>query len=448
MTEPEDGRATEADVGASLGRPAAVRRIIVSVVDGPAKGKSWESEADVATLGSHPSCDLVLDDPTVSRFHCEIRIDGHHAVVRDKGSRNGTTVDGVPVVEAFLRDGSTLRLGRSVLRVDYGAAKARLALSNQTEMGSLVGVSIAMRATFALLERAAASDATVLLEGETGTGKTASARAIHERSARSAGPFVIVDCGAIPATLLESELFGHERGAFTGATERRIGAFEEATGGTLVLDEIGELPLDLQPKLLGVLESRTMRRVGANTVHDVDARIVASTNRDLRAEVNAGRFRSDLYYRLAVVKIAQPPLRERPEDVPILADRILRSLGADETRVRELLSPELVLRMRYSPWPGNIRELRNYLERCLVFDEALPLGDRTASTAPAATDAAAVYGDLPYAEARDRALSDFERAYLERLLAQHGAKVAAAAAAAGIDRTYFYRLLRRHGIRP
>jgi transcriptional regulator with GAF, ATPase, and Fis domain len=253
----------------------------------------------------------------------------------------------------------------------------------------------------------------------------------------------VIDCSAIPAHLLESELFGHERGAFTGAVGRRIGIFEEAAGGTVFLDEIGELAPDLQPKLLRVLEKREIRRIGANAHLPIDVRVIAATNRDLRAEVNAGRFRSDLYFRLAVVKIQLPPLRQRPEDIPVLAEHIVRQLGGDDA-VTTLLTPELHAEIRRATWPGNVRELRNYLERCLVLEAQQPLGDAEpdAAAGPPAIDAS-----LTYAEAKRRLLDDFERRYLEALLRRHDGNVSAAARAADMDRVYLHKLLGRHGIR-
>ena len=242
------------------------------------------------------------------------------------------------VKEAFLRAGSVLRLGGATLRFELVDGGNRLLISDRTAFGGMFGISAPMRASFALMERAAASDATVLLEGETGTGKGQAAEAIHQASARAKAPLIVVDCGAIPANLLESELFGHEKGAFTGAESRRLGAFEEADGGTIFLDEIGELPLDLQPKLLRVLENRQVRRLGGNVHRAIDVRVIAATNRDLRTEVNPGRFRADLYFRLAVVRITLPPLRERPEDLPLLVSRLLRRMGANEAMVERFSS--------------------------------------------------------------------------------------------------------------
>src|SRR5271167_1242931 len=360
-----------------LDRPVAavvssVRRFRLRIVDGGEVGHVFESNGDRVQLGSHPLNDLLLDERTVSRFHCEVFVDDKgNPWVKDLGSRNGTVVDGVPVKEAALRSGSLLQLGRVSLRFELSGEKNRIAVSEQKSFGSLVGTSIAARSSFALMERAAASDVTVLLEGETGTGKSQGAESIHSMSARKAHPFRVVDCGAIPANLLESELFGHEKGAFTGATTRRVGVFEEAKGGTVFLDEIGELPAELQPKMLRVLEAREIRRIGTNTYVRVDVRIIAATNRDLRAEVNATRFRSDLYFRLAVVKITVPPLRQRPEDIPAIAEKMVAALGVD-ARVRDSLKDkEFLAQLQRAAWPGNVRELRNHLERCVALQEAL-----------------------------------------------------------------------------
>jgi DNA-binding NtrC family response regulator len=429
-------------------RPAAtgaVRRFRFTVMEGPQPGLARDSSADSCSIGSHPLNDLVIDDPTVSRFHCEVKIDKDGARVRDLNSRNGTILDGVHVREAFLRGGSVLRLGRVSVRFDFSAESNRLPISERTTFGDLVGTSVVSRASFALMERAAASDATVLLEGETGTGKSRAAQAIHRASARASAPFLTVDCGAIPANLLESELFGHEKGSFTGALQRRIGAFEEADGGTIFLDEIGELPAELQPKLLRVLENREIRRLGSNTYQPVNVRLIAATHRDLRAEVNAGRFRSDLFFRLAVVRILIPSLRERPEDIPAIADQILKALGASAAQTEPLRGPEFIQQLQHAAWPGNVRELRNHLERCLVFQDAMPpVNEDVGQPEQARTS---VDPKVPYAEARRRALDAFERDYAEALLKLHGGKVSQAASAAEMDRVYLYRLLRRHGLK-
>jgi two-component system, NtrC family, response regulator GlrR len=471
-----------------------VRRFRLTVVEGPGRGATWESAGPTAQLGSHESNDLVLADPTVSRFHCEIRIHPDAAHVHDLGSTNGTILDGVQVVDGLLRGDSLVRMGASVVRFSFAAEQNPLPISEHTRFGSLSGASAAMRATFAMLERAAASHATVLLEGETGTGKSQAARSLHRQSPRRDGPFITIDCGAIPGSLLESELFGHERGAFTGAVQRHLGTFEAASGGTIFLDELGEMPAELQPKLLRALEERQIRRVGGTASIPVDVRVIAATNRDLRAEVNAGRFRSDLYFRLAVVRITLPSLRQRPEDLPALVDALLESLDADPELAAPLRTPEFLAQLARASWPGNVRELRNHLERCLVMQDVLPLGadlyaagpgedagqepavaaEATAQAATAATSparsaaalggstagAAAAVGpeaprtfaavvdlDRPFVEARERALAAFEREYLSALIAHHGDRTVRAAAAAGVGRVYLYKLLKKHGLR-
>jgi len=419
-----------------------VRRFRLTVVGGPLKGQTWTSSEARSGLGSHPSNACVLADSSISRFHCELLVEAAGLRVRDLESRNGTLLDGVRVADAYAKSGSSLRLGHTVAQLQFGTEQARLTLSESDHFGALRGRSTAMRAAFALLERAAASDATVLLEGETGTGKGVAAEALHEAGARQAGPFVLVDCGAISPQLLESELFGHEKGAFTGALSRHVGAFEHAQGGTVFLDEIGELPLDLQPKLLHVLEKRKIRRVGSNEHFPVDVRIVAATHRDLRELVNAGRFRPDLYFRLAVVRVFIPPLRAHAEDLPVVAQALLEGLGADPERIKTLLAPESLGRLQNAAWPGNVRELRNYLERCLVMDGEQPLGLESAGEGAPAVDT-----DLPLAQARTEVVEAFERRYLQRLLGAHEGKVPEVARAARVDRGYVYRLMRRYGLK-
>lgn len=444
---PPNPTLTADDVGPPID-PSLARRFRLVQLDGHDRGRAWESSTDRCGVGAHALNDLVIEDTTVSRFHCEIRITPAGPIVRDVGSHNGTLLDGVRIHEAVLRDGSVLRLGHVSVRFELGPDHNRLPASDRTELGGLVGRSLAMRQLFAWIECAAATDSTVLLEGETGTGKTACARAIHDASPRSGGPFVVVDCAALPGQLLDSELFGHEPGAFTGAVGRRIGVFEDARGGTVFLDELGDLPLELQPKLLRVLEERVVRRLGQNRPVPVDVRVLAASNRDLRGEVNAGRFRSDLYFRLAVLRVEVPPLRSRPEDLPLIAERILSSLGAAD-RAPALLTPDFVASLRGSAWPGNVRELRNHLERCLVLHAALgapvvPPAGSSQPPAPSREAAAPVDARLPYGEARRLALEAFERSYALALLQLHEGHVATAATAAGIDKAYLHRLLRRH----
>jgi DNA-binding NtrC family response regulator len=319
----------------------------------------------------------------------------------------------------------------------------------EERFGRMVGRSPAMQTVFDLLGKASGSDATIMLEGETGTGKEVSAEAIHKGSPRRDKPFLVVDCGAMPPQLLESELFGHERGAFTGAVSSRQGVFEAANGGTVFLDEIGELAIDLQPKLLRVLERREVRRVGTNNHVAVNVRLIAATNRSLREQVAAHKFRSDLYYRLAVVEVKLPPLRERLADLPALVEHIVRNLGpVDEETLAAVRAAQFLGALAEHNWPGNIRELRNYLERCVALRDFAPPRGATgvATPAPHGPEGAVNIGQ-PLREAREAWVSSFERRYLEELLRLHENRVSAAARAAGVDRIYFYRLLWKHGLR-
>jgi transcriptional regulator with PAS, ATPase and Fis domain len=420
-----------------------VLRFALVVASGPEAGARFESTGERLGVGVHPANEVRVDDARVSRFHCELRVHPRGVQVRDLGSRNGTLVDGVRVDQAWVEHGATLRVGKTLLRFELLGGKNRIPLSERESFGSLFGAAPSMRALFAVLELAAPTDSTILLEGETGTGKEEAAQSIHDASLRREGPFVVLDCSALPPNLLEAELFGYERGAFTGANKSKAGLFEEAHGGTLFLDELGELRPDMQPALLRVLEQREVRRLGSTRTFSVDVRLVAATHRDLREEVTAGRFREDLYYRLAVVHARIPPLRERLEDLPMLADVLLRRMGLGDVELATLLTPELLAAIGRSRWPGNVRELRNYLERCVVLGDVQPFAQATApSHEPGRVDAR-----LPYADARTEALARFERDYAAALLELHEGNVSAAARAAGLARPYLHRILRRHGLR-
>jgi DNA-binding NtrC family response regulator len=424
----------------------AVRRFTLRVVEGPDTGALCASTGDRLAIGTHPSAHFCLTDRTMSRFHCEIELQRGRALVRDLGSRNGTRVDGVAVQSAYLRRGALLTLGRNAIRFELADDRVSIPLHDSDQLGNLVGGSSAMRAAFAVLARAAESDITVLLRGETGTGKDQAAEALHRTSSRRDQPFVVVDCGGLPASLLEAELFGHARGAFTGADRARVGAAEAAHRGTLFLDEIGELDLELQPILLRLLERREVQRIGESRPVPVDVRVIAATSRNLRREVNAGRFRSDLYYRLAVIEVVLPPLRERLEDLPLLVDCLLERAGAaTHPAAAGLRTPAFRARLARHDWPGNVRELRNYVESCLALaDRAPPPGGERE---PRGAAAPGIDPSLPFRAARDRWLRWFERRYLEELLERAGDNVSAAARAAGVDRVYFHRLLRRVGLR-
>jgi DNA-binding NtrC family response regulator len=331
------------------------------------------------------------------------------------------------------------------------AARQGAAPADVEAFHNLVGRSPAMRQVYALLEKASALDITVLLLGETGTGKELAARAIHYHSARKERRFVPVNCGALPGELVESELFGHARGAFTGAAAAKPGLFEEAQGGTLFLDEVGELPLPAQVKLNRVLQEKEIRRVGDTQAVKVDVRVVAATHRDLREEVKAGRFREDLFYRLHVFPVTMPPLRERGGDVPLLASHFL------EKHARALRSPvtgfepEALRRLAGHTWPGNVRELENAIERAVAVASGPVVGvqdlpPEVAAAQPAPLDAGAL-SRLPYKEAVEAARDRVSRDYLVALMAEFGGNVTRAAERAGMERESLHRLLRKHGLR-
>ena len=439
---PRSGDAT-ASIVSSGGAHRSVRRFSLVVLAGPDAGVRFLSSGLRTVVGTHRSCQLVLTDPTVSRFHAEISIESGRAALRDLHSKNGTWVDGLGAVDVRLARPSEIVLGNTRIGFELRDEWAEVPLAPEGRFGLLVGPSEGMRGLFAQLLAAARSDVTVLIEGETGTGKDLLAESLHRESSRGDGPLVVVDCGSIAAGLIESELFGHERGAFTGATADREGAFEAAHGGTLLLDEIGELPLALQPKLLRVLESRTVKRIGSGVVRPVDCRIVAATNRNLKTEVNARRFRSDLYYRLAVLSLRMPPLRERLEDLaPLIDELVAERTDAAPELVADLRSPARLAELARYSWPGNVRELRNYVERYLSLRRADPPGPAAIGTEPARIDVS-----RPLREQRERWTAHFERVYLTELLRGHGGNVAAAARAAGVARVHLHRLIVRSGLK-
>ncbi len=440
-----------------LTESVAIPRISITVEReaGSASSRVLEFEGDRCRLGSHPANDLALNDPQVSRFHCELSPGKGGWRVVDSGSLNGTSVGGVRVRDADLpRPECRLELGGSVLRVRELGPSAEANVPVWPSFGALYGTSLVMRRLFGVLDRVARSDANVLLEGESGTGKELVATEIVRRGPRADRPFVIVDCGAIAPTLIESELFGHAKGSFTGATVDRVGAFEAADGGTLFLDEIGELPLEMQPKLLRAIEAREVRRVGENRARKIDVRIIAATNRRLEREVNKTRFREDLYFRLSVVTVRVPPLRERVDDLTMLVHVFLEQLGASEAE--RLFTPEVTADLARYDWPGNVRELRNYVERTVVLEAASPASRARESVlppaagAPAATPAAGAPADLevPFRLAKEQLVDGFEHAYLSALVAWAQGNISRAARKAGLDRMYLYRLMQKHGLRP
>jgi DNA-binding NtrC family response regulator len=395
-------------------------------------------------VGAHASCDLVLADPQVSRRHAELAVLPEGIRIKDLGSTNGTWWQGTKVGEVVVPSGATVQFGATPVRIAAAEAVA-LPPSEQDHFGAMAGKSVAMRELFAVLEMAGPTEATVLIEGESGTGKELAARAIHESSGRAKAPFVVVDCSAITESLFDSHLFGHVRGAFTGADRDRKGAFVEASGGTLFLDELGELPLPAQAKLLRVLEAQTVQPVGADRPVQVDTRVVAATHRDLSRMVAAKQFRFDLFYRLAVVHVALPPLRERLEDLPHLIATFYHRRGADPGPI----DGDNLERMRRHAWPGNVRELRNVLERAWAlsagarFRELRLWLDPNAS-APQLSEV--VDTALPFKEAKERWNDHFERRYVAMVFTSNASNVTRAAEHAGLSRRHFRELLYKHGI--
>jgi DNA-binding NtrC family response regulator len=409
-----------------------VPRFCVRIEHGDGPKKEIVSSEERLVIGSSPQADLVVVDADVSAIHCEIAREKDAFVLRDLGSANGTWLSGVRVREVVLPSEAYFEIGHTGL--SFGCVSGtgeEVPLHPEHHFGELVGESALMRAMFARLSRVASGDTTVLLEGESGTGKHLAAQAIHRASARRDGPFVVVDCGAVPRARLEAELFGHERSP--GA-----GAFVRAAGGTLLLDEVGELDIELQPRLLGVLERREVKPAGTSEPVSVDVRIIATTNQDLRRQTNEGAFREDLYYRLAVARVRLPPLREHRTDIPLLVEHFMRQAATRDTTNRQP-DRELVRRWAQRPWPGNVRQLKNVVEHVA----ALGIEEAPAEAAP--KESAPI--DTPFKVAKARIVSAFEHEYLTAILAKSGGNITAAANAAGLDRVHFLRLLDRYGLR-
>jgi len=421
----------------------------LSVRSGPDKGKSIEVASTFFRVGTGTECDLILSDPSVSREHLEIELGPDGYLIRDLDSTNGSSIG--PLVLGEIRTAKPVRIQLGTTEIDLAPAKEtiRIPLSLKRQFGSTLGASTVMRQLFATLERIVKTDETILLLGESGTGKELLAEAIHSESNRKESPFIVLDCGAIPENLIESELFGHKKGAFTGATESRRGAIDSANHGTLFLDEIGELPLSMQPRLLRFLEKQQYSRVGETHYNNVDVRVIAATHRNLAEEVKADRFRQDLYYRLNVMEIAVPTLRRREGDVELLAHHFLRGLGADP---HELLSSEILKQMKAHRWPGNVRELRNFVKRLVLIPErAMESLSTTSSEAmssvPKSMISSGVDIDVPFHECRQRTIDEFEHRYVSALLEHCSENIQKAATKAGLPRQTIYRLMKRCGIR-
>ena len=453
--------------GASL----QLRRCTLTSLD---TAEEWGFDKEEIRIGAVADNDVVLSDDTVSRHHCKIVQEDSGYVLVDLGSTNGTFVNKVRIREAYLEPGCTIKVGDSKLRFAAGKEEVAIVPSRESRCGSLIGGNARMREIYAIIEKIAPTGTTVVIEGETGTGKEVVAQTIHSLSPRAKNELVVFDCGAVPPNLIESELFGHEKGSFTGAVMTRQGLFELADGGTLFLDELGELPLDLQPKLLRALEQREVRRVGAAKSQRVDVRIIAATNRTLEEEVRAGRFRQDLYYRLSVVKLHLPALRERADDIPALVQHFLESGSYNRRpdgsrRVRRVAKDAMAALAAY-PWPGNVRELVNVVERAVSFSESdtMSLADlpdyvrsappRAAAAPPPRPPTRPVHVDAPrpgeelmadgvtFKDAKEKWVSSFERDYILSLLKRHGGNISHAARDADIDRKYFRKLMKKYDI--
>jgi DNA-binding NtrC family response regulator len=429
------------------------------VVDGPDAGTSFMLDPTTplrSLIGKGPACDVKLTDPAVSRRHLAVSVEDQRVRIQDLDSTNGTLVDGVAVRDAYLRGGEVIRVGTNAIRVEQKATMGTVPIARDS-FGRVIGASVAMRRLYPLCERLARSVVPVVIEGETGTGKEQLAEALHEQGPRKGEAFVVFDCTAVAPTLIEAELFGHERGAFTGAVSTHKGVFEVADRGTLLIDEIGDMPIELQAKLLRAIEGKDVRRVGGQQPIRVDVRLLVATRRDLDKEVQEGRFRDDLFHRIAVARLELPPLRDRRGDVALLARHCASQLGAGP----QALPPELLSRWEAYPWPGNIRELKNAVARWLALGDLSEL-DLDASAEPVAGEpleaagprAASNQGDpiarilasgLPLAEARQLLIDEFEKRYVQHALEAHHGNVTRAAAAAGIARRHLQRLKAKGG---
>jgi transcriptional regulator with GAF, ATPase, and Fis domain len=442
-------------------RKIHIHRAAIQCMSGPEAGESWLMEQDIIRIGSAKTSDIVITDPTVSRYHAEIRRGRDGVILRDLDSTNGTFVGHVRAKQVYLGVDTRFRVGRTEFIFTPADEIIDVEPSALDHFENLVGESVAMREVFGILERIAPTDLTVLITGETGTGKELASRALHSRSSRAKSSFVVFDCGAAAENLIESDLFGHQKGAFTGAIDARPGVFEMANGGTIFLDEIGDLPIGLQPKLLRVLEQREVRRVGSSKTKPIDVRVVAATNRNLREEVDAGRFREDLYYRLAVVELVMPPLRDRIDDLHHLAHHLLER-SSHNTSIQHI-SAEVIQALSTHRWPGNVRELNNMLERTMPFTdgntitmETLPASIKAATEAPRVTNTQPILAlsdsssledsPMPFKDAKDQLVEAFEHQYLVDLLDRHDGNVSKAARAAGMDRKSISRLMKKHGI--
>ncbi|MCB9528993.1 MAG: sigma 54-interacting transcriptional regulator [Myxococcales bacterium] len=438
-----------------------VEKCRLVVVDGPDRGRELVLTKPIVRIGANEKNDLALNDNTVSRFHCEIRQVGDEYLLVDRQSTNGTYVGKLRVREAFLYANCEILVGNSLIRFVPLVEEVAILPIEGSRYGDLIGAAPRMKEIYGLIDKIGPSELSVVIEGETGTGKELVSRALHERSRRADGPLVIFDCSAFPENLLESELFGHEKGAFSGAIRTHRGVFERAEGGTIFFDELGEMGVALQPKFLRALESGEIRRVGGERPIKVDVRVVAATNRDLAQMVDEGSFRRDLFYRLAKVRLRLPPLRDRVGDLPLLIEHFLADLRERQPGIITALgfTPDALELMQAYDWPGNIRELRNVVERAATFADGdlvdvadLPteLQARLGRPARAAAAGGQLVADIDpgtgLKEAKEKIIEQFERDYLVSLLERHEMNISKVAREAGIDRRHVYRLMKKYDI--
>jgi transcriptional regulator with GAF, ATPase, and Fis domain len=429
-----------------------VRKTKLLIVSGALQGREFVLNKEQFTIGSGEHNDLALHDSTISKHHCEITVDGEGYRIRDQESTNGTIVQGVKISSAYLSPGAEIQLGKTRIVFCPLLESSDIPLSRNENFGGMIGRSMTMRRVFYLAETYAPTEATIMITGETGTGKEILAEEIHRHSLRKEKPYIVIDCAAMAKDLIESELFGHVKGAFTSANADREGAFELADGGTVFLDEIGDLSPELQPKLLRVLEKREIRRVGENRIRKIDVRIICATNRMLATEVNEGRFREDLYYRLSVVQMELPPLRRRRDDIALLVKKFLVDLHgpnaleaiADFDRTMDVL--------KRHEWPGNVRELRNLIEAAF-YSEARPINlstflslDRLRGGSKREAEPT-FSADKPFKDAKNELIEGFERAYIQDLLTRNRTNVSRSARDAGIERAYLQRLIKKYGLK-
>lgn len=436
----------------------------ISVLSGPSQGKTFIRVKLPVTLGRGAGAEIQLDDETISQVHAEVGLCAEGITLLDLKSRNGIRAGGMRIDRGVVPSGAIVALGASTVRLDVVASPSGPP-EQASAFGGLVGNSRVMRELYVVLRRLARNELTVLIQGETGTGKEAAARAIQEQSARANKPFVVLDCTAIPDTLAESILFGHEKGAFTGADRRQMGLFEAASGGVLFIDEVGELPRALQPKLLRVLDRREIVPLGTSTPRKVDVRIISATWRDLREMVNQGTFREDLYYRLAGASIWMPPLSERPEDLAPLIEHFLSTLKCAGPAARAI-SPEALDVISTWQFRGNVRELMNTVARLaqlaagpvistedLAFERLMNAERRrpaVSASVPFSRDSLSEQVEPaaiePYKDAKRTTMDEFERTYLQRLMARTEGNLSQAAQAAGLERHNLRELLKKHGL--